>query len=103
MAKQDLWEKIKKSVVDGVSTAAEKTEEYTKLGRAKFDVLATKRKISKQFTELGGKIYEEVKDGKEKEVFDSPEIKVIIASINDLEKELDEKEEPLESLTKEDS
>ncbi|MFC1694426.1 hypothetical protein ACFL1R_13095, partial [Candidatus Latescibacterota bacterium] len=66
-----LWEKVKKSVVEGVSVAAGKTEEYTKLGKAKLDFLAVKRKISKQFAELGGIIYDAVKAKNVDEVLDS--------------------------------
>ena len=47
----DLWEKVRKSVIDGVQIAAEKTEELTKLGKIKIEILNIKRKISKNFTE----------------------------------------------------
>jgi len=103
MEKQQLWDKIKKTVVDGMTTAAEKTEEYTKLGKAKIEVLAVKRKISKNFAELGGIVYDAVKAKKEKEVFDSPESKILIATLNDLDKELEAKEKALEDLSKEES
>ena len=95
---EKLWQKIKKSVADGVSTAAEKTGEYTKIGKAKIDVLAVKRKISKQFTELGGIVYDAVKEQKSGEVLDSPEAKDLINKLEDLEKELSEKEDIFENL-----
>ncbi|MBT4484390.1 MAG: hypothetical protein HOC71_12020 [Candidatus Latescibacteria bacterium] len=92
------WGKIKKSVAEGVSTAAEKTEEYTKMGKAKLDVLGVKHKISKKFTELGGIVYDAAKDNKTKEVFQSPEVQVLIKSLNELEAELGEKESSFEEL-----
>ena len=38
---EKLWERIRKSVVEGVSVAAEKTEEFTKLGKLKLEILNT--------------------------------------------------------------
>ena len=101
MSKQKtLWDKIRQSVVEGMSTAAEKTEELTRLGKAKLDVLAIKRKISKQFTELGGLAYEASKDKKPQEAFKTPEVTVIIDTITALEAELAEKEAQFEDLKK---
>ena len=101
MSKQKmLWDKIRQSVVEGMSTAAEKTEELTRLGKAKLDVLAIKRKISKQFTELGGLAYEASKDKKPQEAFKTPEVTVIIDTITVLEAELAEKEAQFEDLKK---
>ncbi|MFQ5710088.1 MAG: hypothetical protein ACE5HO_21755, partial [bacterium] len=53
----NLWEDITKTIREGVDTVVEKTEELTKIGRIKVDILNIKRKIEKQFTELGGKVY----------------------------------------------
>ena len=95
-----LLEKIKNSVVKGVTVAAEKTEDYTKLGKAKIDVLAVKRSISKQFTELGGIVYEAVKDKKVDEAMKEKKTKDIIAALKKLEKELGDKEKTFLELKK---
>ena len=101
---EQLWKKIKKSVMEGVTTAAEKTEEYTKIGKAKLDILAVKRKITKNFTELGGIVYDSVKEKKAGEALESPEAKKVINTLEDLEKELSEKEAVFEeSKTKTES
>ena len=97
---EKLWEKIKKSVAEGVTYAAEKTEEITKLGKAKLDILGVKRKISKNFTEIGGLMYDAIKDGKAEDVLKSSELKVLVSSVKDLEKELSEKEGEFENLKK---
>ena len=65
---EKLWQRIRKSVAEGVSVAAEKTEEFTKLGKLKFEILNTKRKISKTFTELGSMTYDAFKGGKTNEM-----------------------------------
>ncbi len=99
MATQEtLWNRIRKTVMEGVTTAAEKTEEFTNIGKAKLDVLAIKRKISKQFTELGGLVYEGVKTKTPENTFKTSEVKVIISHLAELEKELDEKEKKYNEL-----
>ena len=100
MEMEKLWERVKKSVVEGATFAAEKTEERTKLGKAKIEILNTKHRISKSFTELGGLAYDSLKAGKADEVAKSKEIKAVISSIQKLEKELDEKEKAYEEMRK---
>ena len=101
MSKQKiLWDKIRQSVMEGMSTAAEKTEELTKLGKNKLELLAIKRKISKQFTELGALVYEASKDEKPQKAYNTPEVTVIVDTISALEAELAEKEAQFENLKK---
>ncbi|MCD6308728.1 MAG: hypothetical protein J7M24_07015 [Candidatus Latescibacteria bacterium] len=97
---EKLWGKIKKSVVDGVQTAAGKTEEYTRLGKAKLDILAVKRKISKSFTELGGIVYDGVKEKKGADTLKTDEVATLVDTLDALEEELREKEAALEDMTK---
>ncbi len=97
---ENLWGKIRKSVLNGVTVAAEKTEEYTKLGKAKFNILAVKRKISKQFAELGGIMYDAIKEKKAEDALKSPEVVNLINSLQELEKDITEKEGALEEQKK---
>lgn len=99
---EKLWEKIKKSVMDGVTTAAEKTEEYTKIGKAKLDILAVKHKITKNFTELGGLVYDSIKDNKGDDLLKSDEITAVIKRLNELDEELAKRENDMDILTKKD-
>ena len=95
-----LWERIRKSVAEGVSVAAEKTEEFTKLGKLKFEILNTKRKISKSFTELGSMTYDAFKEGKTNEIAKSSEVKDLINTIKELEAELDGIEQKFDEMKK---
>ena len=97
---EKLWEKIRKSVAEGVSIAAEKTEEYTKLGKSKLEILNTKRKISKIFTELGGIIYDSIKAGNTEEILKSSIVEDFIDTLKQLESELDSKEQKFEEMKK---
>lgn len=96
----DLWEKIRKSVIDGVQAAAEKTEELTKLGKIKIEILNIKRKISKNFTELGGITYEAIKESTTKEELKSDKVNAIIEKLKELDSELEAKEKLYEDSTK---
>ena len=96
----DLWEKIRKSVIDGVQVAAEKTEEYTKLGKIKIEILNLKRKISKSFTELGGITYEAIKGGTAKKELESDKVNAIIETLKELDSELEAKEKLYEESAK---
>ena len=81
-----------------MSVAAEKTEEVTKLGKAKIDILTTKRKISKAFSELGGVTYDSIKAGKTDELLEADDVKALITQLKELEAELDIREETFDEL-----
>ena len=97
---ENLWTQIKKSVIEGASYAAEKTEELTKLGKAKIDILNTKRKISAKFSELGGITYEAIKEKTVDKEIKSDRVKSLIEALEKLESELEAKEKQYEELQK---
>ena len=92
--------KIKKSVVDGATVAAEKTGKLTKLGKAKIEILNTKRKISAQITALGDIVYEAVKQNSLDDIVKSSTMEKIVKSLKTLEIELEENEQKIENLKK---
>ncbi|MFQ5606164.1 MAG: hypothetical protein ACE5HS_23075, partial [bacterium] len=53
----NLWDDIAKTIREGVDTVVEKTEELTKIGMIKMDIINIKRNVDKNFSELGGKVY----------------------------------------------
>ncbi len=95
-----VWGTIKKKVAAGVAVAAEKTEEYTKLGKAKLDILAIRRSITQKRTELGSAIYTAVKDGRTEGAFTSGAVKGYIAELDRLDRELADKQAQYEVLRK---
>lgn len=94
----NLWEDIQKTIREGVSTLAEKTEELTKIGRAKVEALNIKRQIERQFTDLGGKVYHLIAEEGSSRVAGNPEVKDVIAEIQRLERQLEEKRKQIEEL-----
>ncbi|MCE5251183.1 hypothetical protein LLG96_13280 [bacterium] len=97
---EDLWGQIKKSVMDGVNIAAEKTEELTKLGKVKLDILNLKYKISRKFTELGGITYEAVKKDDVSKTLKSEKTVALIEAIKKLESDLEAKEKRYQDMMK---
>lgn len=94
----NLWEDIQKTIRDGVTSIAEKTEELTKIGKAKVEVLNIKRQIERQFADLGGKVYHLIAEEGSTRIAGDPEVKDDIAEIQRLEKQLKGKRKEIEEL-----
>ena len=58
------WEEVKKNVQKGAEVAAEKVSQYSRIGKLKMDQLILKRRIEKNYTAAGLRVYEFVKDNK---------------------------------------
>ena len=96
-----LWEDIKKTVKEGFSTAAEKTEEYTKIGKLKVDILNIKRNIDKTFTDLGRDVYSLSKGAKKSDVTKNEKVIKQINQIDELKAKLKAKEAEIDTIRKE--
>ena len=101
-----LWDSIKKGIIDsakiakeGAHIAAEKAEELGKKSKVMLEISNVKRKIEKNFTELGGKVYHLVQEEKVKDVFGKDEIKEVLSVIIGLESTLKEKQDELENIS----
>ncbi|TES91142.1 MAG: hypothetical protein E3J87_08410 [Candidatus Cloacimonadota bacterium] len=94
---ETLWEKVKK----GFILVVEKTDELTKIGKLKLNIVGIHRKINQNFEELGGKIYALTKTGKRKKpVTDDANVQKLIKRIKQLEKDLAMEEKQLNNLIK---
>ncbi len=105
----NLWGDIKKGLGEWVTKAADKAgeftreaadkaEEVTKLGKVKLDIFQIKRDIEKQFSELGGTVYQLIEDKKTKDFEKNENVKACLTAISDLEKKLKEKEKQYKSI-----
>ncbi len=92
------WDDIAKSIRDGVDTVVEKTEELTKIGRIKVDIINIKRNIERNFSDLGGKVYHLIVDDGTTQIAGNSEVKEIIARVQELEKTLQDKNKELERV-----
>lgn len=93
-----FWENLSSMFKKGVSTVAKKTDEYTKIGKIKVDIIGIKREIDKQFTLLGGKVYQLIVEENSTKIATNEEVKQIIDTVKDLNEKLDEKKEELERV-----
>lgn len=91
----NLWDDIAKTIREGVDTVVEKTGVLTKIGKIKIDILNIKRNIEKNFSELGGRVYQLIIKEKETEISTDKEAREVIECIKILEKELDDKKSEL--------
>ena len=96
-----LWDKIKDVVQEKAYLVAEKTEEFTKIGRAKLEIAKVKRDITRELAELGGEAYNLINEGKGKEIAGSDKVKRLVEKVKLLELDLEDKTKKLEDLRKE--
>ena len=94
----DYWQNVKKNLQDGIRTVSEKTEELSKIGRLKIQIIAVKRDIEKNFTDLGGRVYEILNSKSKTDIEKDAEIVGIVVATKDLEKKLKQLEENVELI-----
>jgi hypothetical protein len=95
-----LWDDIAKTIREGVDTVVGKTEEYTRIGKIKIDIINIKRNVEKNFAELGGRVYHLMVEKKKPQISGDKDVKKILDSIQLLEKELQSKKAELEKVGK---
>jgi len=94
-----LWDKIKQSLVDSASAAAEKAEYLGKIGRARLDIAETRHAIRDRFADLGGLAYENLQSASAgSDMAANEDVKRLIDTISSLEDELKTREEALSDL-----
>lgn len=94
-----VWEKIKKGLKDGAALSMEKIEEYTKLGKLKVEELAAKRKIERNFIDIGERVYDLTEEGKAAGVADDLAIKKSVENITALREEIKDLNEKMSEVS----
>ncbi|MDZ7263715.1 MAG: hypothetical protein ONB16_03970 [candidate division KSB1 bacterium] len=90
----DLTNAFKK----GIGVLARKTDEYTKIGKIKVDIIGIKREIDKKFNELGGKTYQLLVELKDTKIAANQEVQQLITGIQNLNDQLKQKKEELDRV-----
>ncbi len=90
----ELWDKIKKNVIDSLNLAIDKTEELTSVGRIKLEILHLEHRLDGKYVELGKVISEKLAEGEGTLCVDE-KIREIHKQIESLKRELHEKESEL--------
>lgn len=96
-----LWKDIKKTVKDGISVAAEKTEEYTKIGKIKVEILNINRNIDKAHTKLGQEVYTLMKSKSPGDISKNAKTLKLVSEIDKLKASLKAKEKEIKEVKKE--
>jgi len=96
-----VWDDITKMFKKGVSVVAQKTDEYTKIGKIKVDIIGIKRDIEKQNLSLGKKVYQLLVEDKDNKIASNTEIKEIIEKAKEFNEKLKGKHDELEAVKKE--
>ncbi|TFH01998.1 MAG: hypothetical protein E4H13_03395 [Calditrichales bacterium] len=78
-----FWQKLKLGISDGYHTLSVKTDELTRMGRLKLEMIAAKRDIEKAFIELGGRVYHSFQEKSEDHILSD---QTILKLINDIER-----------------
>jgi hypothetical protein len=94
----NFWESLKKNVQEGIHTVSEKTDELTRIGRLKIEIIAVKRDIEKSFIELGGRVYELLKSEKKISLTKDQQINTVADKISGYEDRLHQLEEDVEKI-----
>lgn len=82
------WEKIKKSLRDGATMSIEKIEEYTKVGKLKVDEMAAKRKIERNFADIGERVFDLLEEGNAAGIEDDLTVKNAVENVKSLRTEV---------------
>ena len=96
-----FWEDVKTYVKQGATVVAEKTEELSKMGKIKIDIMGIERNLQKTLSELGGQVYHLAVDEKSVKIVDDDKVKEIIEKVKGIEHELEIKKQELEAVGKE--
>jgi hypothetical protein len=94
-----LWDKVRKNLVEWYDVAYEKTDEFARVGKKKFEIAGINRTIEKRLSELGGHVYD-IMDSRKKSVVIREDERVLdlVKEIKQLEKELHKKDKEIETI-----
>jgi hypothetical protein len=101
-----FWKKVKKTLKESADviketavTVAEKTQEATKMGKLKIQIMGLSRNAEKNFAEMGGRVYELLESGVKNVLFDA-RLRKLIDKAKKYEEKINAAEKKLKSLGK---
>jgi hypothetical protein len=89
-----FWEDLKNTLKGGI----EKTEEYTKIGKLKVDILGIKRSMDKTFAEFGREVFPVMDKSKQTSMQINENMKKLMAKIKEHKAAIKTKEKEIEKL-----
>jgi len=83
-----FWEDLSTMFKKGVTVVAQKTDEYTKLGKIKVEIMGIKRDIERRTNELGTKVYQLIVEENDTKISANSDVKQFIDTIKELNAKL---------------
>lgn len=97
----NVWERIKKGLKDGAALSMEKIEEYTKVGKLKIEEFSAKRKIERNYIDIGERVFELISENKGSDIEKDIIITNAIENVNNLKEEIVDIEKNIEEVAEE--
>ncbi len=95
---ESLWDRMKKQVIEGYSTAVEKADELARIGHRKLDAASIRRHIGREMMTLGGRVFHLIDAGQQDDVVEDDEVLRSMERIRNLKSDLERKEEEIEAI-----
>ena len=96
-----IWDDIKKTVKESATVVKEKTEEFSRIGKLRYEIMGIDKKIEKVTMELGAKVYELISRNKATALDKNNEVRNAVKSIDELKKERVAKDKEIDKVKKE--
>jgi len=96
-----VWERIKKGLKDGAAMSMEKIEEYTKVGKLKIEEMAAKRKIERNFVDIGERVFDLIASSRGGDIEADLAVKKAVENVKELRKELVEIDQKIKAASAE--
>lgn len=94
----NVWDKVRKGVVDSYHFAAEKTDMYSKIGNRRLHIVGINRRVDRAYSEMGERAYSLISGGKGAEIQEDASMKELVERIRLAEEELAGKEAEIEAI-----
>lgn len=93
-----FFDDVAKLFKRGITVVARKTDEYTKIGKIKVEIIGIKRDVEKKFGELGGRTFQLIVEEGNSKIAANDEVKSIIEAIKELNEKLSIKKAELDKV-----
>jgi predicted RNase H-like nuclease (RuvC/YqgF family) len=94
-----LWEDVRRNIIEWYTVAAERTEEWTRLGVHHYERFGLSRQLERRFAELGGEVHRILNEEAGGDALEAdPRVQACLERISHLEEKLRAKDEEIEKM-----
>lgn len=92
------WDEVRSSLIDWYTTAAQRTEEWTRVGVGHYDRFGLERQLDRQLASLGTEVYRILQAGEGEDVATSERVQECLTHIRSLERAIEAKQKEINEL-----